>query len=147
MSKRFDGGREIITDDDAASADPTLPAFLARPAAAPVYNGFPLIEQTRTPDGWCFGAITRFDDPAGCDAGDAFVVAPDGSRAGIVWQVGEGEFAEVCSPEGERWGVYALWFRTPIRTLEEFKNELHAALPCLREIHALVRSATDVKFR
>ena len=53
-------GRRILTDDDAESADPNLPAFLARPADKPVYHGFPLIEETRT----------------AADSGDAFVVAP-----------------------------------------------------------------------
>lgn len=53
-------------------------------------------------------AITELADPEGCEAGDAFVVAPDGSRAGIVWDV---------------------------RTTEDFAREVHAALPRLREIH------------
>ncbi len=39
-------------------------------------------------DGWCYGAITEFlepDNPCGCDSGDGFVVAPDGSYCGLVW--------------------------------------------------------------
>jgi hypothetical protein len=126
-------GRPILTDDEAESADPALPAFLAHPAGAPVYHGFPLVEETRTPDGWCFGAITDFID---ADYGDAFVVAPDGSRAGIVWEAGEGEISEIAAPEEGRWGVFAVWFRAPVRTVEDFTAELHAALPRLREIHA-----------
>ena len=42
------------------------PAFLSKAGGAQVYHGFPLIEETRT-DGWCFGAITKFEDPNGCD--------------------------------------------------------------------------------
>src|SRR5437899_48102 len=132
-------GRRILTDDEAESGDPTMPAFLARLEGAPVYHGFPIVEMTRTPDGWCFGAITEFEDPEGCHTGDAFVVAPDGSRAGIVWEVGEGEITEVCAPEENRWGVYALWFRAPVRTVDDFTAELHAALPRLREIPARIR--------
>ena len=131
-------GRAIVTDDNAESADPSLPAFLARPEGAPVYHGFPLVEETRTPDGWCFGAITDFADD---DAGDAFVVAPDGSRAGIVWQQGDGEFAEVRPPESGRWGVYAVWFHSVPHTVEDFVRELHAWLPRLREIHARCKAS------
>jgi len=127
-------GRRILTDDGAESADPNLPAFLARPVDKPVYHGFPLIEETRTADGWCFGAITDFND---ADSGDAFVVAPDGTRAGIVWDVYEkNELGEISPPEPGRWGVYQLWFRAPVRTVEDFTRELHAWLPRLREIHA-----------
>jgi hypothetical protein len=129
-------GREILTDPGAESADPDVPAFIARPAGAPVYHGFPIIEGTRTPDGWCFGAITSFEEPEECDSGDAFVIAPDGSRAGIVWEVGDGDVSEICAPDPARWGVYAVWFREPVHDVDDFTRELHALLPALRAIHA-----------
>lgn len=39
--------------------------------------------------------------------GDAFVVAPDGSRAGLVWesQVSDPFFNEVLAPDDDRWGA------------------------------------------
>jgi hypothetical protein len=40
-----------------------LPAFLARPADAPAYHGFLLVPETLT-EGWCFGSISRFEDPS-----------------------------------------------------------------------------------
>jgi hypothetical protein len=129
-------GRRILLDPNAQSADPELPAFLARPSGAPVYHGFPLIEETRTEDGWCFGAITEFTDDA--DAGDAFVEAPDGTRAGIVWQVGSGEIAEILPPEPSRWGVYAVWFQDPIASRDKFVAALLALVPQLRRIHERV---------
>jgi hypothetical protein len=54
-------GKPLRLDPDAESASPELPAFLARPEGAPVYHGFPLLEETRTPDGWCFGTISDYD--------------------------------------------------------------------------------------
>src|SRR5207237_6553148 len=133
MGPQKDRGRRILTDDEAESSDPALPAFLARPAGAPVYHGFALLNETRTKDGWCFGAITEFEDPAGVDAGDAFVQAPDGSRAGIVWEVGVGEIREICPPDASRWGVYSDWFERPVHNLHEFGVALSAALPQLRQ--------------
>src|ERR1041384_8772115 len=92
---KFDRGKAILQDPDAESSDPELPAFLAPPEGAPVYHGFGLIEETRT-DGWCYGAITAFDeDPNGCEDGDGFVVAPDATRAGLIWDVGDFPVSEV----------------------------------------------------
>ena len=79
--------KPLLLDEQKVSSSSELPAFLSRPEGAPVYHGFVLVEETRT-DGWCFGAITAFEEPEGCKAGDGFVVAPDGSRAGLVWEVG-----------------------------------------------------------
>jgi hypothetical protein len=75
-------GVPLRLDADAESADSSLPAFIARPAGAPVYAGFPLLEASRTADGWHFGTISDPACPDGLEWGDAFVVAPDGSRAG-----------------------------------------------------------------
>jgi hypothetical protein len=68
-----------------------------------------MVEETRT-DGWCYGAITDYEDPEGCEAGDGFVVAPDGSRAGLVWSTGDFEAREICEPDADRWGVYEIAF-------------------------------------
>jgi hypothetical protein len=147
VRERKTTGRDILTDQHAVSSDPSLPAFLARSHDAPVYHGFPLVEESRTSDGWCFGAITSFDDPEGCESGDAFVVAPDGSRAGIVWQVGEGDVREILSPDDMRWGVYAVTVRNPVRTTRDFACEMLAALPRLRDIHDGVNKERIVSAR
>ena len=62
---------------------------MAPPPGAEAYHGFPLVGQTRQ-GGWCLGAITdpfEADTPEGCTIGDLFVEAPDGRRAGLVWDV------------------------------------------------------------
>jgi hypothetical protein len=135
--------REILQDAAAESRDPARPAFLSRPPGAPVYHGFPLIEESRTSDGWVFGAITDFVDAEGATYGDVYVQAPDGTRAGLVWEVGEGSFAEIVPPSSDRWGVYAVWLASPIRTVQDFVAAMHAQLPVLKETWQKGRSPRD----
>ena len=71
-------GRPLAIDGRAESADPALPAFLARPAGAPVYHGFPVIDGFES-DSFRLGMITGFlSEPT--VAGDAYVIA----RMGVV---------------------------------------------------------------
>ena len=80
-------GRPLAIDATAQSASPTEPAFVARPEGAPVYHGFVVLDDV-TADGFTLGKITDFEAEP-CDEGDAFVIAPDGSRAGLVWEIHE----------------------------------------------------------
>jgi hypothetical protein len=124
-------GRPILQDADSQSSDPTLPAFLAPPSDAPAYYGFPLVPETET-GGWIYGAITAFEDPQGCVAGDGYVQAPDGSRAGLVWGPDEEHMEEYLAPDEDRWGVYAIRFPRPIRTVQDLVDNFRAILPDLR---------------
>jgi hypothetical protein len=82
-------GRPVAIDHNAQSARiPTEPAFVARPAGSPVYHGFFGLDDLAV-DGFTLGKITDWEAEP-CETGDAFVIAPDGSRAGLVW--------EVCDP-------------------------------------------------
>jgi hypothetical protein len=72
-------GGPLAIDATAQSASPTEPAFIARPEGAPVYYGFVVLDDV-TVDGFTLGKITDFEAEP-CDEGDAFVIAPDGSRA------------------------------------------------------------------
>jgi len=135
------GGKTILQDPNAESCEPGKPAFLSRPEGTPVYYGFPLIEESRT-DGWCFGTITAFEDLDGCEYGDGFVEAPDGSRAGLMWEVGDFPVREVIGPEESRWGVYAVPFPKVVRTVEDLVECFRSVLPELQRIHGEVtRSA------
>jgi len=134
-------GKPLRLDAGAKSASPKRPAFLARPAGAPVYHGFPLIEETRT-EGWCFGAITDFlspDSELGCTYGDGYVEAPDGTRAGLVWEVGQGEIQQILPPEPGRWGVYAVWFSQPVRSVDDLLSNFRGILPALMETYSLAK--------
>ena len=112
-----------------------LPAFLARPEDAPVYHGFPLLENSRTDDGWCFGTISEPECPEGRDWGDAFVVAPDGSRAGIIWEVGESKIEVSIPPDENRWGVFHVGFTRRVHDEEGLVEQLREWLPELRRLH------------
>jgi hypothetical protein len=71
----------------------------------PVYYGFPIIESSEV-EGFRYGMITDFvADPD--TWGDAFVVAPGGTRAGLVWEseLSAPYFSEVLPPTEDRWGV------------------------------------------
>jgi hypothetical protein len=122
-------GQRVRVDDAVPSTDPNLPAFIARPPNAPVYYGFPILNDSEL-DGFVFGTVT---EPSGAEWGDAFVIASNGSRAGIVWQLGEGEPTVVDEPSEGRWGVYGFCFKGPIRSDVELVAHLHAVLPKLKE--------------
>jgi hypothetical protein len=138
-----DRGRSIHEVPDAESADPELPAFIARPAGEPVYHGFPVLDVEV--DGFRLGAISGFgldeletSDHEGA-LGDAFVIGPDGRRAGLVWEVGETSYFEpVLDGDGkplassDRVGVYGVAFPRPMRTLEDAHANLASIVPSLK---------------
>ena len=133
-------GQPVRLDEEAASVDPDLPAFIARPANAPVYHGFPLMKHSEL-EGFVFGAITEPNGTEPAEWGDAFVVAPNGSRAGIVWQVGEGEPSIICAPSEGRWGVYAFNFHAPITSEAELVKHLHSILPVIKAYYAAAEAS------
>jgi hypothetical protein len=84
-------------------------------------------------EGFTFGMITDFElQPT--DQGDAFVVAPDGSRAGLVWtRSDEATFEKVCGLDRGRWGVWAVSFPNPMDSRENVRRNLRFVLPKLKE--------------
>jgi hypothetical protein len=135
MTERKLQGQSVRIEPAAESANPSLPAFIARPKGAPAYHGIPLLANSEK-DGFAFGVITEPNGETPASWGDAFVVAPDGSRAGIVWQA-EGEPSPVvCSPSPGRWGVYAFRFQRPVRNEQDLIENLHAVLPQLKAFYA-----------
>lgn len=125
-------GLPLATDPLARGDRPDLPAFLAPPAGAPVYYGFPVLDDFEV-DGFRLGMITDFEAVPSA-WGDAFVVAPDGSRAGLVWEVSpERRFEEIRPPEAGRWGVWAVAFPHPMDNRRQARRNLEALLPELRE--------------
>jgi hypothetical protein len=131
MTDKTPEPKHLMLDLDAPSASPSQPAFLSRPPGSRVYHGFPIVPETCI-DGWCYGTITEFADAAGCTEGDGFVQAPDGSRAGLVWEVGSHEIVEICAADSERWGVYGVCFPRPVHNVDELRECFGAILPKLR---------------
>lgn len=124
-------GLPLVLDPNAESASPTEPAFIARPEGQPVYYGFAVLEDVAF-EGFTLGIITAFEgEPT--DEGDAFVIAPDNSRCGLVWEIGsEGRIEEIIAPDPERWGVYSVVFVHPMRNRDDARVNLRWLVPQLR---------------
>jgi hypothetical protein len=104
---------------------------MARLPGAPVYHGFEVLHDVAV-DGFIFGAIADFETQQR-DGGDAFVIAPDNGRAGLVWTVSkEPEFAQVCPPSADRWGVWAVAFPFEMTNWQNARRNLTARLPQLK---------------
>jgi len=123
--------RPLCVDPDAKSADGDLPAFMARPEGEPVYYGFVILDDVEV-DRFKLGMITDFESSP--RDGDAFVVAPDDTRAGLVWDVGEYQgLEEVCPIEAGRWGVWGVSFPEPMEDKQAMTRNLAFILPDLKE--------------
>ena len=130
--KKQPKGRPLALDPNACSSSSTEPAFIAKPAGAPVYHGFQVLEDVAV-EGFTLGKITDFEAES-CQDGDAFVIAPDNSRAGLVWEFAEKVSVSQISPlEADRWGVWAVSFPHPMNTRVNARRNLELILPTLRE--------------
>jgi hypothetical protein len=124
-------GRPLAVDPDATSSSSTGPAFIAKPAGAPVYHGFQVLEDVVV-EGFTFGKITDFEAEP-CQQGDAFLVAPDNSRAGLVWEVtNEVSMSQISPLEADRWGVWSVSFPHPMNSRENARRNLGLILPSLK---------------
>jgi hypothetical protein len=120
-----------LADESASSTSENVPGFLAKPANAPVYHGFRVLRDVAV-DGFIFGAITDFEAQASSE-GDAFVIAPDDSRAGLVWEVSDKKtFIEVSPLTADRWGVWEVSFPLGMTSRENARLNLQAILPKLK---------------
>jgi hypothetical protein len=125
-------GRPLALDSLATRGTQTEPAFITRPAGAPVYHGFEVLSDVVVGD-FTFGKITDFEVEI-CDEGDAFVVAPDNSRAGLVWEISDKPyFQEISAPEAERWGDWGVTFPNAMTSRENVRKNLESILPELKK--------------
>ncbi|MFO1042745.1 MAG: hypothetical protein U0941_13210 [Planctomycetaceae bacterium] len=138
--------KRIVLDPTAPTSDVDKPAFMTPPSGAEAYHGFPLLESTRR-EGWCLGAITdpfEADTPEGCTIGDLFVEAPDGSRAGLVWNVDpQPRFAVLQPPNGRSWGLFHFTFPRPVRTVSELEEVFGDILPVLKRLYTDIHRNGD----
>jgi hypothetical protein len=66
------------------------------------------------------------------DVGDSFVVAPDGSRAGLVWEVADHFYVTECLPAtADRWGVWNVGFTRRMGSREAARANLADLLAVL----------------
>jgi hypothetical protein len=89
------------------------------------------------------GSITDFlekDSDEGCTIGDAFIEGPDGTRAGITWEVGnEFLFMTITEPDSDRWGVYFFTVREAVNSVVDFKNNFELMLPKIKQLYQQTR--------
>jgi len=124
-------GRPLAIDATARSASPTEPAFIASPDGAPMYYGFVVLDDVNV-DGFTLGKITDWEAEP-CEIGDAFVIAPDGSRAGLVWEACVPSYFQEAMPiEADRCGVWGVGFTLPMASHENARKNLDSILPELK---------------
>jgi HEAT repeat protein len=126
-------GRIVALDPEAVSADDELPAFMAPPPDAPAYYGFVVLDDIEV-EGFRLGKISDFEAMPDMVSGDAFIVAPDNSRAGLVWELAHEVFArEICLMDEGCWGVWSVGFLYPMTTRDNMRRNLQSILPFLRK--------------
>jgi hypothetical protein len=125
-------GRPLAVDYTPVSASKSEPAFIAKPSGAPAYHGFQVMSGIAV-DGFTFGKITDFEaEPS--EYGDAFVIAPDNSRAGLVWEVcDKNYFQEILPLEPGRWGVWGVSFHQTMTSHDNVRRNLESILPELKK--------------
>lgn len=120
-----------MLDPEAESGDPTRPAFMAPPPDSLPYHGFQVLDDVEH-GGFRWGGITDFEREPGLDNGDAFIVAPDGSRAGLEWRLDEEVWLlEMAAPTEHRWGVYLAGVTHPMADRESARRNLEDLQPFL----------------
>ena len=102
------------------------------------YDGFPLVEETRT-DGWCYGAVTEFNEPEchpnGCESGNGYVMAPDGLRLGLYWTTGAFPAKWTRHPADEGTGLYEVAFPKPVKNLRDLVECFRSVVPQLQTLN------------
>ncbi len=103
----------------------------------PAYEGYPLMPETET-EGFTYGAITPLGGRR--ESGAGFLQGPDGSRAGIQWELADGPFImRVEGPGPDSWGLYKLGFTTPVTTVDDLLANLRPLLPKLKILYTRAR--------
>ena len=129
--KQARSGHPLALDPFADSSSQSEPAFVAKPTDAPVYHGFEILNDV-VAEGFTLGKITDFEAEP-CEEGDAFVVAPDNSRAGLIWGISEkAYFREVLPPDAKRWGVWDVSLPNAMTSRENARKNLESIVPELR---------------
>ena len=125
--------RPLKLDPNASSAHRGEPAFAAPPEGSPAYYGFPVLHNVEV-EGFVLGEISELER---ADYGDAFVVAPDGSRAGLIWELADAAYVKGTSHVGAavtgRWGLFHVGFRRPFGSRDDYRPNLADIVPRLRE--------------
>lgn len=102
------------------------------------YERYPLTPGASV-QGFAYGAITPLGKQA--DRGAGFLQGPDGSRAGLQWEVADAPYImRAEAPSDANWGAYRVGFLQPVETVEDLIVNLEALLPRLRILYARMRA-------
>lgn len=94
----------------------------------------PLLPETEL-EGFVFGTTALQES-----GGAGFLVAPDGTRAGIQWEVAESPFIMRVEPPGQdHWGVYRVGFVTAVNSVDDLRANLAPLVGRLRILHRRAR--------
>jgi hypothetical protein len=89
-------------------------------------------------DGFAYVSITDTRT-----SGTGYLRGPDGSRAAIRWEVGDGRYvSRLEGPTAESWGAYGLGFVDPVAGTGDLEAELRALLPKLRTLYQRMRGVS-----
>lgn len=137
--------KTLIIDKKLKRRNSSEPLFISKSVKDSPYYAFPLIPETET-KGFTYGAITDFleyDDKEGCKSGDGYVQAPDGSRAGLIWQLSDQQYVtEALKPDNKRWGVYNVGFTKPIKTIQDLVKNFQSIVPLIKEVYVKLKKST-----
>lgn len=123
----------LALDLTAQTDDETVLPFMAPPKGSQPYHGFKVLKNV-THEGFTFGAITDFVKRPGLVTGDAFIVAPDGSRAGLEWRLSNECYLLEMAPFTEvRWGVWMGGVRHPMIDEDAALKNLVEMVPLFKE--------------
>ena len=77
---------------------------------------------------------------AGESSGSGHLEGPDGSRAGIQWEVGDGSYImRLEGPGTDHWGVYRVGFARPVRSPSDLRANLEPLMPKFQVIYSRLR--------
>jgi hypothetical protein len=102
------------------------------------------LEPATLTDGWCYGYVTLSpcpSHPEGCDSGDGYAVAPDGTYAGLVWwtqcpweiePAEDDDDDDGDSGNGLCFGVFEVQFQRPVESTGDLVANFRDVLPLLK---------------
>lgn len=77
---------------------------------------------------------------AGESSGSGQLEGPDGSRAGIQWELADGPYImRLDGPGTDHWGVYRVGFTRPVRTFSDLRANLEPLMPKFQVIYSRLR--------
>lgn len=99
--------------------------------SGPPYQHYEVVEEFDV-DGFRYGIISDVGKQPRV-SGDGFLVAPDGARCSLIWDVEDATIIEEVTPGDDRgWGLWRVGFPIPVSSLKDIEINLRAVIPLLK---------------